>query len=274
MYGIQKQSVLSMNDLPLEILITILEESEWRDVLQLRKVRFKTFTWHVSKIFTPPDLHGVLRSLEDSEHLVEFLSRLPCSIYYISPAFALRTTSLEVQLSRIGVLLALTGAEIGWTGDNSLPARSLAVTTTNRAVRMHLVEGGRWLLVVSKTGSVNYLDLDSPTISEAILISDQIDDPTPTVWRDIEMRMAIDMDRASPFLVFNIAFSSCSLEDTRGPREHKIQVWHVDLVFDERRHGVGLTCNKHMATFPLERGFFCPLVARASRRFLGPLYRL
>src|SRR5258707_253331 len=86
MDGIQMQSALRLNDLPLEMLITILEESEWRDVLQLRKVRFNTSMWHVSKVFTPPDLHGAVRSLENSEHLVEPLSRLPCSIYYISPA--------------------------------------------------------------------------------------------------------------------------------------------------------------------------------------------
>jgi hypothetical protein len=81
---------------------------------------------------------------------------------------------------------------------------------------------------VSQTGSVTYLDLDSPTITEAILISDQIDIPTPMVWRDIKMRLAVNMDRASPFLALNIAFSFCSFEDPRL-REHKIQVWHVDL---------------------------------------------
>ena len=110
MNGIQIRSVARLSDLPLVVLIKILEESEWRDVLQLRKVRFKTSMLRISKVFTPPDLHSALRSLENSEHLVEFLSSLLCSICYISPAFAPRTTSLEVQLSRIRVpLLAFTG---------------------------------------------------------------------------------------------------------------------------------------------------------------------
>jgi hypothetical protein len=153
------------------------------------------------------------------------------------------------------LFLRLQGAEIGLRGNGNPPAQTRRLDTTNRAARMHLVEGGRWLLVVSKTGSVTYLDLDSPTITEAILISDQIDDPTPTVWRNIETQIAVDMDRASPFLAFNMVFSFCSLEDTRGPREHKIEIWHVDLLLDERRRGVGLTC-KHMATFPLETNIY------------------
>ena len=62
MDGIQKRSALRLNDLPLEMLISILEKLEWRGVLQLRKVRFKTSMWHVSnyKLFTPPDLHSAL----------------------------------------------------------------------------------------------------------------------------------------------------------------------------------------------------------------------
>jgi len=71
--------VLKLSDLPLEILIAILEESGWREVLRLRKVRFKSSMWHVSGVFTQdsPELHGALRSFESSEHLVEPLSRLP-----------------------------------------------------------------------------------------------------------------------------------------------------------------------------------------------------
>ena len=103
--------VLKLSDLPLEILTTILEELGWREVLQLRKVRFKSSMWHVSEVFTPdpPELHGALRSFESSEHLVEPLSRLPHFICYSSPDFAPRTPCLDVQLSRIGApLLAHT----------------------------------------------------------------------------------------------------------------------------------------------------------------------
>jgi hypothetical protein len=69
------------------------------------------------------------------------------------------------------------------------------------------------------------------------------------------MQIVIDIDRASPFLAFNIAFSFCSFGVTPGPREHRIQVWHVDLVLDEQQLGVGLTC-KHVATFPLETDIY------------------
>lgn len=116
---------------------------------------------------------------------------------------------------------------------------------------MHLVEGGRWLLVVSQTGSVTYFDLDSATITESILIPDQIVYPSHMIWEDIKMEMVVDMNRASPFLAFNMAFSFCFGNDTRGPTDHMIQVWHVGLVLDERQLGVGLT-SKLVATFPLE----------------------
>jgi len=111
--GMLMPPVLKLSDLPLEILIAILEESGWREVLRLRKVRFKSSMWHVSGVFTQdsPELHGALRSFESSEHLVEPLSRLPHFICYSSPDFAPRTPCLDVQLSRIGVpLLALTGS--------------------------------------------------------------------------------------------------------------------------------------------------------------------
>ena len=158
--------------------------------------------------------------------------------------------SQELEL----LFLRIQGAEIGWRRDDNFPARSRTVTSINKAIGLWLVEGGRWLLVVSQTGSVTYFDLDSPIITEAILILDQIDDPTPMVWRDIRLKMAIDMDRASPFLAFNIAISFCTFEDAR-PEEHKIQIWHVDLVLDDRQLGVGLTC-KRVATFPLETDIY------------------
>ena len=155
------------------------------------------------------------------------------------------------------LFLRLQGAEIGWRRGNNPPARSRTVTSTNKAIGLWLVEGGRWLLVVSQTGSVTYLDLDSPITTETILISDQIqvDDPTPII-RDIRLKMATDMDKASPFLAFNTTFSFCSFEDAR-PGEHKIQIWHVDLALDERQLGVGLTC-KHLATFALGNRHLSP----------------
>ncbi|KIM41764.1 hypothetical protein M413DRAFT_137650 [Hebeloma cylindrosporum] len=147
------------------------------------------------------------------------------------------------------LLLRLKGAEIGWRRGDKPQSRRL--DTTSVSLRMHLVEGGRWLLVVSHTGSVTYFDLDSPTITEVILIPDQIVPPSRMLFGDISTEMVVDMDRASPHLAFNMAFSFCSTKDTRGPTDHKIQVWHVGLVLDERQLGVGLT-SRLVATFPLE----------------------
>ncbi|KIM43476.1 hypothetical protein M413DRAFT_25840 [Hebeloma cylindrosporum] len=222
-----------LTDLPLEILIAILEESEWRGVLQLRKTCMALYEASKAQSIWLKLCKGYLAPSATSPQVLH-LER-PVQMY----------NSEELEF----LFLRFHGAEIAWRREDTPPSRK--ITTTTRAAVVHLIEGGRWLLLVSNVGSVTYLDLDSDTINETVLIPGQIDDPTPMLWRNITMWMDVDIDRASPFLAFNIAFSFCSLEDTRGPMEHKIQVWHVDLVLDERQLGVGLTAQR-VATFPLE----------------------
>jgi len=117
---------------------------------------------------------------------------------------------------------------------------------------MYLVEGGRWLLVASNTGSVSYFDLDASTPIESILIPDQFDYISKS-----RISMAIDRDCDSALLTFNLLVARCSNstdEDTPtfDYKEHGIQVWRVALALDDKQQGIGFTA-VHLASFPLER---------------------
>lgn len=67
--------------------------------------------------------------------------------------------------------------EAGWTSrtEHKCPScvREVVMMKARVPDCMHLVEGGRWVLGASDTGSVTYLDLDVFPITEIVLIQDQ-----------------------------------------------------------------------------------------------------
>lgn len=65
--------------------------------------------------------------------------------------------------------------------------------------KFHLVDGGRWLLVATLTGSVSCHDLDDPDIKEHQLIPDQVS------WdQDNVVFMDVDVDREQDMLTFTL----------------------------------------------------------------------
>jgi hypothetical protein len=119
---------------------------------------------------------------------------------------------------------------------------------------MHLVEGGRWLLVASNTGSIAYFDLDASTPTETILIPDQFEPPIRDQFGylpEIRIVMAVDMDNDSAFLEFNL-FLSFSIDDPPpDPKAHGVQIWKVSLALNDQQQGVGFVAEQ-LASFPLE----------------------
>ena len=109
---------------------------------------------------------------------------------------------------------------------------------------MHLVEGGRWLLVASDTGCISYFDLEASDPTEITLTPKQFQGKSLT-----QVKMAIDFDSESSFLTFNLAVSYCLV--LPDPEEHKIQIWKVSLTLDDHQRGVGLSA-EHLASFPQE----------------------
>jgi len=163
------------------------------------------------------------------------------------------------------LFLRLEGAQAAWkTGEKcAAPVREVETTETRIPTCMHLVQGGRWLLATSDTGSVTYFDLDaSDTITQSVLIPDQFPNLNG-MWT----HMAIDVDRDSTFLAFNLALSFCTSDQNTltHPTQHSIQIWKVMLLCDDRQRGIGLAAER-LASFPQE-----PLISRVySLSLCGP----
>ena len=152
------------------------------------------------------------------------------------------------------LFLRLKSADIGWKTDDNPPARKREIETTSPAKCIHLVEGGRWLLVASETGCITYFDLDASTPTESILIPDQFESPIRVRLDyppEIRIKMSIDIDNDSAFLSFNLLLS-ISIEDAPpDPKAHGVQIWKVSLALNDRQQGVGLVAVQ-LASFPLE----------------------
>jgi hypothetical protein len=70
---------------------------------------------------------------------------------------------------------------------------------------VHLVEGGRWLLVGTDSGSVICYNLDASAIEPSILIPTPFDEETAfDEDDDTEILLSVDMDLEAEYLKFNI----------------------------------------------------------------------
>jgi len=165
-----------------------------------------------------------------------------------------RPTKLYTSHDLEFLFLRLKSVDIGCRRDGKPPVRRRKIETTNIANRMYLVEGGRWLLVASDSGSISYFDLDASTPTESILIPDQFEPPIRVLVGyspEIRIIMSIDMDNDSAFLSFNLLLS-ISIDDTPpDPKAHGVQIWKVSLALDDQQQGVGLIAEQ-LASFPLE----------------------
>ncbi|KAF8894323.1 hypothetical protein CPB84DRAFT_1292504 [Gymnopilus junonius] len=122
---------------------------------------------------------------------------------------------------------------------------------------LHLIEGGRWLLMTRRTGSVVYYDLDMAEPEEQVLILAQ--------YPDCVISITSDLDQEAPILVFRIAldmswpllafyFLSVIMrpnlhillanEYWQGFSEPVLQIWEVSLHLDSSGPCLGLIANK------------------------------
>ncbi|KIM36609.1 hypothetical protein M413DRAFT_31464 [Hebeloma cylindrosporum] len=219
----EKQSSLSpvttLCEFPMALLVMILEELDWKDVLRVRKAC--------------KALHEVSKTRSVWLNLCRPhfspTATAPQGLYLERPIKLYTSHDLEFMFLR------LKSADLGWR-TNDKPARKREVKTTNNAKCMHLVEGGRWLLVASDTGCITYFDLEVLKPTESILIPDQFDpllsedDDDNDIGAQINVIMTIDKDSDSSFLEFNLAVSFC-LDDTPppDPKAQGVQLWRVAL---------------------------------------------
>ncbi|TFK64612.1 hypothetical protein BDN72DRAFT_846438 [Pluteus cervinus] len=199
--------------LPNELLVEIVKALSWRDVLRLRQ--------------TCKRLLRVTRSLEIWRSLVRRESRqtswleLPVESY----------TSEELER----LLLRRKSAEARYevaAKDVVLPQRVLPVGMDLPVDSVCLIPGGRWLLISTSRGSVNYYDLHSEEPLGRELIPERYDERRSS--------MCIDVDLNSQILKFNLALTNLDWTMDASDRQATLEIWQVNLVVDEQGKGVAL----------------------------------
>jgi len=91
------------------------------------------------------------------------------------------------------------------------PSLTRHLPIDNSGIRaLTLINGGRWLLTVSRFGSVSYYDLDTPGAVERLLIRGQMRNFGGS---GDDVVMNVDMDNESALLSFNLALH---MERCRG----------------------------------------------------------
>lgn len=125
---------------------------------------------------------------------------------------------------------------------------------------MHLVEGGRWLLIGEPSGSVLCCDLDASTIEPITLI------PSPfhegTAYQDSEILLSVDMDLDVEYLKFNLGIMTrrmpamSAIDPDSSHYFRWIQVWEVTPDVDKNGVVTGLRADR-LVCFPEEHRNFC-----------------
>ena len=147
-------------------------------------------------------------------------------------------TYLSGDLERL--LLVWKSAELGWLPKGHSPARQRSVMI-EPAEYVHLIQGGRWLLVTTNACEVTYYDLNAENIEGALLIPQQIHKPLL-----VDHKMSIDIDMSAPTLSFRIAFSIIDNSATRtepSDRKATIQIWGISLLYNGL-HAIGLSARR------------------------------
>ncbi|KDR66378.1 hypothetical protein GALMADRAFT_1158987 [Galerina marginata CBS 339.88] len=229
----QKKGVIMhqarLDTLPLELLVEIFMKLDWTDLLRARQTCTPLYQASTTKLIWKCFIDEFVAGAKVKPKLER-----PIELY----------TSAELER----VFFQWTTVEPGWTTKGMKHARQRDIIG-QEAAAFQLVEGGRWLLLATRTGSITYHDLDHPDIPERVLIPDQVE------WHDtLGVSMDVDIDETEPVLTFNLALSvkrpKCHnapgivfgqifrvhLEFHDGQQEHTLQFRQL-VFFPLRRHG-------------------------------------
>ncbi|KAF9479316.1 hypothetical protein BDN70DRAFT_696960 [Pholiota conissans] len=207
----------TITDLPLELLAEILKNVEWRDILRIRQACW----WlnHASKA---------------RDTWVQVFSRLVWSSFEnnLEPPRLERPIEMHTSSELEYIVLRWESAQLGFLRPGSLARERLI--STPKSHEMHLVEGGRWLLVIeSCTASVTYFDLEASIVTGRMLIPPVFSEGG--LWASI--LMSVEMDYSSPTLSFKLALSVLrssyngedGIELPASPPGGKITLWHKPI---------------------------------------------
>ncbi|TFK64614.1 hypothetical protein BDN72DRAFT_901438, partial [Pluteus cervinus] len=207
--------------LPDELLLEIAMELLWRDILSWRQTCKRL--WDITKS------SDIWRSLVDKESRQTFWLELPIKFYTSEELehHFLRRKSAEARYEKAEKNLVLS-------------QRTLPIKMALPLDSAFLVPGGRWLLISTSRGSVNYYDLNSEDDTGRELIPERYDKRRSS--------MCIDVDLTSPALKFNLALTNLDYTQFMHDRQAAIEVWQVDLVVDAQGKGIALNA-KSRASF-------------------------
>ncbi|CAA7268981.1 unnamed protein product [Cyclocybe aegerita] len=207
--------------LPLEVIIEIMKELEWRDLLRIRQtckslcdaskarpVWLNLFKPCPERPLFPLQAEGPLENYSSSrlEYMILRWKRAERS-------YAMNGEDVDVQ-----------GIEIALDEDQAV-------------VAMHLVKGGRWLLLVLYNGSIQCCDLEGKNPSPKALIPHPFDSDNTTAG----VHFSFDMVSTTPTLTFNIALGF--RDGLSDDAINFLQVWQVSVILDEQGNGMDLrTC--------------------------------
>ncbi|RDB18600.1 hypothetical protein Hypma_014707 [Hypsizygus marmoreus] len=187
--------------LPLDIVLEIVKELDWRSVLTIR--RTCKYLEEISRT----------RIVWCSQYR-RYVAQRTFPLYLEEPLESYSAAELERW-----VLLRIS-ADLGWN------SRDTKLTRIHRfkqkvVTGIFLVPGGRWLLAGLEDGTVLAYDLDAATITPKPLIQ-------PKAKQHPVYYMSMSRDLSSPNLTFTLSLSPCLQSDSSPPLI--VNIWRVTLV--------------------------------------------
>ena len=150
-----------------------------------------------------------------------------------------------------------------WAMDQNknIPIQRRFVSPGKARICVHLVEGGRWLLVGTNSASVLCYDLDASTIEPSILIPTPFDEQTAfDKDEDTEILLSVDYVEAE-CLKFNLGVMTRRMPHTDpDPSQSRyfrwIQVWRVNPEVEKNGKVKGLRAER-LTYFPEQHRNYC-----------------
>ncbi|CAA7264425.1 unnamed protein product [Cyclocybe aegerita] len=230
--------------LPLEISIEIMKGLEWDDILRVRQTC--KYLCEVSKA-RPVWQSLFVKYSQSISPPQPFRPDKPIQNY----------SSRELET----VVLRWKAAEVGWLVDGRVPLRERPLFMEGEFTGecMHLVRGGRWLLVVAPNGSVEYYDLDvSQPISHSLIPPPFEEHVRVRAFMSVDMSPMLDGDEDGQNLTFHLGLCLQRFRDLDpetlervSPSRQNIQIWRVAFRDKEGSSIEGLFANC-LSSFPEE----------------------
>ncbi|KAF4621119.1 hypothetical protein D9613_000046 [Agrocybe pediades] len=214
--------VTTITTLPVELLIEILKEVEFMDVLHIRQ----TCKSLVEVTTAKPIWTNLLWECERSSPGILTLEK-PADLY----------SSKELE----HLVLVWESTRIGWRTADDTPSRQRTIHLDQSSSydscpqgsrfyeAVYLVPGGRWLLVLYIGGGIAYYDLDSTQYEDKRIL---VPDCTRHTVANGDVVFAVDIPDRLPMRCFKLAQYIRGYCDTDGTQYPCIKIWSIEFVVE------------------------------------------